>query len=85
MFYQNIDEPDPTAEANLLEAQANYFVNACCNVQTPAPRLEDHVLLSHLDQAICMPSLQDWPLRCVKCKVMIPPNIFSHNFLLARL
>ena len=71
MPYQNIDEPDPTAEADLLEAQANYFVNACRNVQTPALHLEDHVLLSHLDQAICKPSLQDWPLWHVKCKVMV--------------
>ena len=71
MSYQNINKPDPTTEADLLEAQANYFVNACCNVQTPAPRLEDHVLLSHLDWAIHMPSLQDWPLEHVKCKVMV--------------
>ena len=71
MSYQNINEPDPTIEANLLEAQANYFVNACRNVQTPTPCLEDHVLLSHLDWAIRMPSLQDWPLRHVKCKVMV--------------
>ena len=71
MSYQNIDEPDPTAEADLLEAQANYFVNTCRNAQTPTPRLEDHVLLSHLDQAIRMPSPQDWGLWHVKCKVMI--------------
>ena len=71
MSYQKINEPDPTTKADLLEAQANYFVNACCNAETPTPHLEDHILLSHLDQAICMPSPQDWPLRCVKCKVMV--------------
>ena len=71
MSYRNIDEPDPTTEADLLEAQANYFVNACHNAQTPTPRLEDHVLLSHLDRAIRMPSPQDWGLWRVKCKVMI--------------
>jgi len=62
MCYQKINEPDPTAEADLLEAHANYFVNACRNAETPAPQLEDHILLSHLDQAICMPSPQDWLL-----------------------
>jgi len=71
MSYQKIDEPDPTAEADLLEAQANFFVNACCNAETPTPCLEDYILLSHLDWAICMPSPQDWPLWCIKCKVMV--------------
>jgi len=70
MSYRKINESDPTTEANLLEAQANFFVNACCNAETPAPCLEDYILLSHLDQAICMPSPQDWPLWCIKCKVM---------------
>jgi len=71
MSYRKIDEPDPTAEADLLEAQANFFVNACHNAETPAPCLEDHILLSHLDRAICMPSPQDWPLWRIKCKVMV--------------
>jgi len=71
MSYQKIDEPDPTAEADLLEAQANFFVNACRNAETPASCLEDHILLSHSDQAICMPSPQDWPLWCIKCKVIV--------------
>jgi len=71
MSYQKINEPDPTAETDLLEAQANYFVNACRNAETPAPCLEDHILLSHLDWAIHMPSSQDWPLWHVKCKVMV--------------
>ena len=71
MSYQKINEPDPTAEANLLEAQANYFVNACCNAETHTPYLENHILLSHLDWAICMLSPQDWPLWHVKCKVMV--------------
>jgi hypothetical protein len=71
LSYRKIDEPDPTAEADLLEAQANYFVNACRNAETPAPCLEDHILLSHLDRAIRMPSPQDWPLWRVKCKVMV--------------
>jgi len=62
MSYRKIDEPDSTAEANLLEAQANFFVNTCRNAETPTPCLEDHILLSHLDRAICMPSPQDWPL-----------------------
>jgi len=62
MSYQKIDEPDPTTEADLLEAQANFFVNACRNAETPAPCLKDHILLSHLDRAIRMPSPQDWPL-----------------------
>ena len=71
MSYWKIDELDPTAEADLLEAQANYFVNTCRNAETPAPRLEDHIFLSHLDRAIRMPSPQDWGLWCVKCKVMV--------------
>jgi len=71
MSYRKIDEPDPTTDANLLEAQANFFVNACRNAETPAPCLEDHILLSHLDRAIRMPSPQDWPLWRIKCKVMI--------------
>jgi len=71
MSYRSIDEPDPTAEADLLEAQANFFVNACHNAETPAPWLEDHVLLSHLDREIHMPSPQDWGLWRVKCKVII--------------
>jgi len=71
MSYRKIDEPDPTAEADLLEAQANFFVNACCNAETPTPCLEDHILLSHLDQAIHMPSPQDWPLWHIKCKVIV--------------
>jgi len=71
MSYQKIDEPDPTAEADLLEAQANFFINACRNAETPAPCLEDYILLSHLDQAICMPSPQDWPLWHIKCKVIV--------------
>jgi len=45
MSYWKIDELDPTAEADLLEAQANFFVNACRNAETPAPCLEDHILL----------------------------------------
>jgi hypothetical protein len=72
MSYRKIDEPDPTAEAELLEAQANYFVNACRNAETPAPHLEDHIILSHLDRVICMPSPQDWGLWHVKCKVNGP-------------
>jgi hypothetical protein len=77
--YRNIDEPDPTAEADLLEAQAKYFVNACRNAETPTPRLEDHILLSHLDRAIRMPSPQDWGLWHVKCKVIVfdTSNYFS--------
>jgi len=71
MSYQKIDEPDPTAEADLLEAQANFFVNACRNAEIPAPCLEDHILLSHLDRAIHMPSPQDWPLWRIKYKVMV--------------
>jgi hypothetical protein len=71
MSYRKIDEPDPTAEADLLEAQANYFVSACRNAETPALRLEDLILLSHLDQAIRMPSPEDWGLWRVKCKVMV--------------
>jgi len=62
MSYWKIDKPDPIAEADLLEAQANFFVNACRNAETPAPCLEDYILLSHLDRAIHMPSPQDWPL-----------------------
>jgi len=71
MSYRKIDEPDPTAEAGLLEAQANFFINACRNAKTPTPCLEDHILLSHLDWAICMPSPQGWPLWRIKCKVMV--------------
>ena len=71
MSYRKIDKPDPTAEADLLEAQANFFVNACRNAETPAPCLEDHILLSHLDRAIRMPSPQDWPSWRIKCKVMV--------------
>ena len=71
MSYWKINKPDPTTEANLLEAQANYFVNACRNAETPTPCLEDYILLSHLDRAIRMPSPQDWLLWHVKCKVML--------------
>ena len=71
MSYQKIDELDPTTEADLLEAQANYFVNTCHNAKTPTPCLEDHIFLSHLDRAIRMPSPQDWGLWHVKCKVMV--------------
>ena len=82
MSYRKINKPDPTAEADLLEAQANSFVNACRNAETPAPYLEDHILLSHLDWAIHMPSPQDWLLWCVKCKVMLfdASKYFPHNF-----